>query len=169
MNKSILAATLLILLGCLQMIGDLTGSSVIKAIGAASHASPAPKVFTTHKGFETFSSQFFIEWDNSTGRQQVQITPNNYNKLKGPYNRRNAYGAALSYGPILSSNPHTQNMLHSVSQYALCQQAPVLKELGIKPDSTNSILNVRLQPRDPASANGQWTLSYQVDCTQEVT
>ena len=50
------AAVMLTSLGCVQMMGDLTHSKVLKALGAASQASPAPKVFTAHEGFETFSS-----------------------------------------------------------------------------------------------------------------
>ena len=53
-----IAPALLIAVGCLQMVGDLTDIRAIKAVGAATGSSPAPKVFTAHKGFETYSSQF---------------------------------------------------------------------------------------------------------------
>jgi hypothetical protein len=125
------AAVMLTGLGCLQMMGDLTHSKVLKALGAASQASPAPKVFTAHEGFETFSSQFYLQWRSRDGvAHSLQLTPEIYGRLHGPYNRRNAYGAALSYGPVLAANPLTQPMFASVSRYALCGRAPVLRELG---------------------------------------
>ena len=57
--KTYFVATLLVAVGSLQMIGDLTGQSAVKAIGAALQASPAPKVFTAQNGFETYFSKFY--------------------------------------------------------------------------------------------------------------
>lgn len=162
------AAVMLTGLGCLQMIGDLTHTKVLKALGAASQASPAPKVFTAHEGFETFSSQFYVQWQSHDGlSHSVQLTPENYGRLHGPYNRRNAYGAALSYGPVLAANPLTQPMFASVSRYALCGRGPVLRELGINTTDIDGAVTVRLVPRDPASAHGHWPLSFVAPCVKE--
>lgn len=160
-----IGAVMLIGLGCLQMLGDLTQSKVLKAVGAASQASPAPKVFTAHDGFETFSSRFYLQWHSHDGvAHSLQLTPQIYGRLHGPYNRRNAYGAALSYGPVLAANPLTQPMFASVSRYALCGHAPVLRELGINTASIQGAVTVKLVPRDSASADGRWQLSFVAPC-----
>jgi len=159
------AAIMLTSLGCLQMLGDLTHSKHLKALGAASQASPAPKVFTAHEGFETFSSRFYVQWHSREGvAHSLQLTPEIYGRLQGPYNRRNAYGAALSYGPVLAANPLTQPMFVSVSRYALCGRAPLLRELGINTASIEGVVTVKLVPRDPESADGRWQLSFIAPC-----
>ena len=141
----------LTLLGFAQMAGDLFHSPTLKAIAAATAASPAPKVFSAVQGLETFSTRFFVEWSNATGaRHSVEITPERYEHLRGPYNRRNIYGAVLAYGPVLESNPHTLLLFNSVASYALCREAPVLKELGIPPEATTESLRIRLQTRSQA-------------------
>ena len=159
------AAVMLTSLGCVQMVGDLTHSKVLKALGAASQASPAPKVFTAHEGFETFSSRFYLQWRSRDGvAHSLQLTPDIYGRLQGPYNRRNAYGAALSYGPVLSANPLTQPMFASVSRYALCGRAPLLRELRINPASIQGAVTVKLVPRDAISADGRWQLAFVAPC-----
>ena len=61
--KALLAPAFLVVLGCTQMIGDIFNLQTVKGFGAATSASPAPKVFTAHKGFETYSSEFFSAVD----------------------------------------------------------------------------------------------------------
>lgn len=161
-------AVCLTALGCLQMVGDLTGFTPLKALGAASHASPAPRVFTAHEGFETFASDFYLHWQDKNGEaHSLQLTPSVYKRIAGPYNRRNAYGAAISYGPVLAANPATQPMFHSVSRYALCGKAPVLRELGIDPDTLNGPVTVELKPQGTNQATRQWQLTFQIGCNKE--
>src|SRR5262249_23441171 len=105
MNK---AAIFLLVIGLVQMTGDLVQTYVnqpvgkaIRGIGAATLASPAPKVFSkasNERGsIETYSTRFFLFWNDSTGqRHELELTPELYGRLQGPYNRRNVYGAALS-------------------------------------------------------------------------
>ncbi len=96
-------SALLVALGNVQMIGDLTGNRIIKGVGAALHASPAAKVFTAQDGLETFSAQFYVEWQAPDGGlRSVQLTPSLYSHVRGPYNRRNIYGAAIAGGPFLA-------------------------------------------------------------------
>jgi hypothetical protein len=167
--STIMAAAFLVGLGCLQMVGDLSHSTVLKALGAVTQASPAPKVFTAHEGFETFSSRFYLQWQSRDGvSHALQLKPEIYGRLQGPYNRRNAYGAALSYGPILAANPATKPMFDSVSRYALCGRAPVLHELGIDKKTIQGEVTVLLVPRDTASARGR-QLSFPMVCTKEMT
>jgi hypothetical protein len=113
--KSTIAAAALVAVGTLQMIGDVAQVPVIRTAGAITHASPAPKVFTAQSGFETFSSRFYIDWTDTHGiAHTLELTPREYRKVQGPYNRRNAYGAALSYAPVLVANPRTRAMHQSV-------------------------------------------------------
>jgi len=164
MNAWIPAAAL-IAIGSLQMIGDVLGRPAIRAIGAVTHASPAPKVFTAQNGFETFSSRFFIDWsDASGGRHALELTPRAYRNVAGPYNRRNAYGAALSYGPVLAANPRTRPMLDSVVRYAFCGEAPLLDELGIARENVVYPLRVRLEPREAESRAPHWQREFDIRC-----
>jgi hypothetical protein len=148
MNKTALG---LLIVGLLQMTGDIFNSSMLKSIGAATVASPAPKVFSAVRGLETYSSRFFLEWTDGNGEQRsVRLTPELYAQLAGPYNRRNIYGAALAYGPILSTDLRTQPMFQSVISYALCGKAPLLTELGIVLTDVVGPVRVRLEPREEA-------------------
>ncbi len=144
MNK---AAIILLIIGLLQMTGDVLGLSALRGIGAATVASPAPKVFSAVRGLETYSSRFFLEWTDRAGAvHSLTLTPEIYGRLAGPYNRRNVYGAALAYGPLFSTDPRTQPMFHAVIRYAFCGEAPVLKELGIHPSDVAGQVRVRLEP-----------------------
>jgi len=144
MNK---AAALLLVVGLLQMAGDLCGLPALRGIGAATVASPAPKVFPAVRGFETYSTRFFLEWmDRSGATHSLALTPEVYARLAGPYNRRNVYGAALAYGPVLSTDPRTRPMLQAVMSYAFCGAAPLLKELGLDPARIAGPVRVRFEP-----------------------
>lgn len=159
-----LGAMGLTLVGCVQMLGDLFDTPALKVVGAASHASPAPRVFTAHQGFETFSSRFYVHWQSAGESQSLEITPANYAGLRGPYNRRNAYGAAISYGPVLAASEHTREMFAQVSHFAVCDEAPLLTELGIDPDSIDGAIRIELVPREQRSANGDWQLEFALNC-----
>ena len=168
--KSIAVMTLLVGLGSAQMLGDLIANPTLKGFGLATHVSPAPKVFTAQEGFETFSSQFFLRWqDTDATYHELELTQETYQGIKGPYNRRNVYGAAVSYSPVLSRNPKTKTMFNGVSQYAFCGDAPLLQELGINPKTVRYPLVLELKPRDTDSQAEQWQLSYQVNCNHGVS
>lgn len=142
------AIGVLALIGFAQMTGDLLHLPALKAIAAATGASAAPRVFSAVKGLETFSTRYFIEWiDRAGSSHSVEITPERYAHLRGPYNRRNVYGAVLAYGPVLVSDPRTRPMFDAVSSYALCGEAPLLRELGIPPEAGKRSLQIRLQTR----------------------
>ncbi|HJY77740.1 MAG TPA: hypothetical protein VKE95_13980 [Burkholderiales bacterium] len=165
--KRRLAAAALIALGTLQMVGDISGWQAARALGAATHASPAPKVFTAQAGYETFSARFFVDWEETDGtRHSLELTPRVYRRLEGPYNRRNAYGAALSYAPVLASNPRTRPMLEQVTQFGFCGRAPLLRELQIPAERIVYPMSVRLEPRETASRAAIWQTTFQIDCTR---
>lgn len=158
------AVIYLVLVGfaSLQMLGDLIGSRTLKGLGAASAMAPAMKVFTAHEGFETFSSRFFLEWSEGTERRTLELTPKTYSSLRGPYNRRNAYGAALAYGPVLNASETTRPILEAVMDYAMCEPGVLATELGIPSGFAEMV--VRLEPRDPSSRDPRWQLEYDVNC-----
>jgi hypothetical protein len=112
------AAIVLTLLGLAQMMGDVAGIRALKGIAAATGASPAPKVFSAVQGLETYSTRFYLAG--------VEMTPEIYGRIRGPYNRRNVYGAALAYAPVLPAE-----LREPIMTYALCGSAPLLRELGI--------------------------------------
>ena len=64
------AAIFLLLLGLLTMIGDLADFARLKGFGTALVACPAPKVFSAVKGYETYSTRFFLEWKDQEGADQ---------------------------------------------------------------------------------------------------
>lgn len=161
-----LAPALLIAIGCTQMVGDVFGIRAVKALGAATGASPAPKVFTAHQGFETYSSQFFIRWSEAaTGEMKsLHLTPEVYGGVRGPYNRRNAYGAVLSYAPVLQSDPVTKPMHDAAIRYALCGESGLLDELSLDRAETQGPIVVELLPRQELPAGHPWKLRYEVAC-----
>ena len=158
------AAATLLALGLLQMAGDFVHLPMLKAFAAATAASPAPRVFSSVRGLETYSTRFFIEYTATDSTfHSVEITPQRAAGMRGPYNRRNVYGAVLSYGPILQSDPRLNPMFESVSQYALCGNAPMLRELGIDPANIQGRPHIRLQPR-PNSQTSNLPLTFEPPC-----
>jgi hypothetical protein len=142
------ASVFLLVIGLSQMAGDLLRIPQLKGLAAATAASPAPRVFSSVQGLETFSSDFYIEWKDRNGAAHaIKLTPEMYSRIQGPYNRRNVFGAALSYAPILASGPRTKLMYDAVVQYALCGPAPLLREIGIDPSDLSEPPVIRLVPR----------------------
>jgi hypothetical protein len=142
------ASVFLLVIGLSQMIGDLFRVPQLKGLAAATGASPAPKVFSSVKGLETFSSDFYIKWKDRHGAANVtRLTPELYSRIQGPYNRRNVFGAALSYAPVLAGDLRTRPMYDAVVYYALCGPAPLLREMGIDPTNFSEPPVIRLVPR----------------------
>ena len=131
--KATLAAVGLTVLGLAQMAGDVAGLPALRGLAAATAASPAPKVFSAVQGLETYSSRFTLEWTDAGGHaQSLVLTPQVYARIRGPYNRRNAYGAVVAYGPVLASTPASRPLFEAVARHALCGEAPLLRELGVE-------------------------------------
>ncbi len=163
--REIAVAVALISVGCAQMVGDVLHFPTLKAIGAASAASPAPKVFTAQDGFETYANRFFLEWHDDTGRKHVlELTPQSYSRVRGPYNRRNVYGAVLSYAPVLEANPMTRPMFQTVLKRLFCGSQPVFVEVGLPADTARyGPLRIRLESRRPSEVQ-RFKLVYEVGC-----
>ena len=155
----------LIGLGCSQMLGDVLSVPALKGFGAATTASPAPKVFTAQDGFETYANRFFLEWrDDAGGSRALELTPENYAGVRGPYNRRNVYGAVFSYAPVLDANPLTRPMFRAVLMNSFCGTPPIFTEVGVPSNAArHGALRIRLEPRRPSEAQ-RFTLTHEVRC-----
>lgn len=158
-----LSAIALVVLGLAQVAGDLGNLPPLRAIAAATGASPAPKVFSAVRGLETYSTRFYLEWENKNGEKKfLELTPEVNARLAGPYNRRNVYGAVLAYGPVLSTDPKAKPLFDSVARYALCGDAPLLRELGIGAGEIHR-LRIRLSPR-PGTDLGPLPTTLEAPC-----
>ena len=161
MRKPVIA---LLALGMLQMTADLLHLWALKGVAAATAASPAPKVFSSVRGLETYSSRFFVEWTDESGVfHSIKIRPETTAGLRGPYNRRNVYGAVLAYGPVLHSDPSVRPMFESISRYALCGDAPLLRELGIPVTEIRGTPRIRVETR-PGTQGSDLPLEYEPSC-----
>jgi hypothetical protein len=150
-TRSNLVALLITILAFSQMAGYLLGSRTLRGIGAATCAAPFPKVFSDVDGLETFASEFVLHGTDGHGQLvAIQITPEVYSHLKGCYNRRNVYGAALSYGPRLPEPLWT-----SVFCYGLGPGGPLRRELGLPPDLHGISVKIRTKTK---GRHDIWTL-----------
>jgi hypothetical protein len=135
------AAVALLLLGLTQMAGDLLGNRALKGIGAAAAMAPCPKVFCDVNGLEGFASTFTLQLETNSGHtRDVEITPEIYSCLQGPYNRRNTYGAAMSFAPKLPPR-----LWQSVCDYGWSETGPLRAELGVPNDVRKVSMLVRTQ------------------------
>ena len=142
------AAAGLLALGLLQIAGDVLGIPALKGLALATAASPAPRVFTSFGGFEPFSTRFFLEWRGRSGAlHSLELTPQVYARLRGAYNRRNAYGAVLAGGPVLSTDLRTAEMWEAVLSHAACDAAPLLRELDVDLSDVAEGPWIRYEPR----------------------
>ena len=99
------------------------------------------------KGYETYSTQFFLEWRDRDGREHsLELTPEVYARIRGPHNRRNVYGAAVAYGPVLSTDELARDMFWAAARYALTGDAPILREFGVDPSTVEGPIRVRFVP-----------------------
>jgi len=139
-----------IIIGLLQSVGHLTKMKTLKNLGLITAASPLPIVFTEIKGVETFASDFYLRWVNEDSKsKEIKITPSLYSKLKGPYNRRNVFGAAIAYGPVLP-----EKIWEPILNYALCKEV-LTEELGLPIDKESFTLVIKTRTE---KRNDEWLL-----------
>jgi hypothetical protein len=136
------AALALLVVGLAQMTGDLLGLRWLRGLGAATVASPLPKVFSDVAGLETFASRFELEVVTPRGTSRRDIDPALYARLGGPYNRRNVYGAALSYAPRLPTK-----LWEQVFCYGFAPAGPLRRELGVAVDATAVRVHIATRTR----------------------
>ncbi len=145
-------------LGSTAMLGHILNIKSLKSVGLATGAAPYTKVFcqaeclNTNLNFETFAADFFIAYRTPEGRgETLKLTPSLYQKIQGPYNRRNVYGAVIAYGPAL---PETMRL--ATFKYALTEPGSVAKELGVPADATDFQIIINSKTK---GANNQWKLN----------
>ena len=142
-------ARFLLALGLSQMAADAAHLAALRGLAAATCAAPAPKVFSSVRTLETFSTKFSLAWrDRAGGRHGLEITPELYARLRGPYNRRNVYGAVLAFGPVLVAEDRTRPLFEAVAHFALAGDAPLLRDLGVDPSEVCGPVRVRWEPRE---------------------
>jgi hypothetical protein len=151
-SKANILAIILTAIGCLQMAGHLMGSRNLRGIGAATCASPFPKVFSDVDGLETFASTFELTGQTPAGETfSMPITPELYARLDGSYNRRNVYGAALSYAPRMP-----EPLWSAVFCYGFSDTGPLRREFDLPPGARGLAVTVRTRTR---GRDGVWVLS----------
>lgn len=141
----IVGTIILLLLGLLQCIGYIFKQPLIRGLGMASAASPLPLVFSHFKSLETFSSKFEIDLlssgPNSAKKiETYEVIPKLYSKMKGPYNRRNVYGAVIAYGPKLEGD--TGKLRDEILRYGLCPNGPLVQEFELPKDFSQAVVRV---------------------------
>ena len=160
------SAALILVLGLGQMGAAAAGAPRLQGLLAATGASPAPKVFSAVRGLETYSSGFDLEVEYvDGGSERIALTPERYASLRGPYARRNAFGAAVAYGPVLAADERMQALLASVSQHALCGDAPLLRELGLEPASV-ARARIRVIPAAGTMPDPDLPLALEAECAR---
>lgn len=164
--RACIVAGALVVLGCAQMLADVAGWPRVAALANATQVSPAMKVFTSHEGYETFSPRFSIRYTQLDGETAERpLTPETYAGLEGPYNRRNAYGAALAYAPVLVTRRETAGLVEAVMRYGFCEPAPLLTELGLDKLDRARPFTVEIRPRRRVEPARQ--LSFEVSCDED--
>ncbi|MBV1859848.1 MAG: sterol desaturase family protein [Nannocystaceae bacterium] len=138
-------------LGLVRMAADPLGLTTLGGVAAATGASPAPKVFTAFGTFEPFSTQVTLRWTDPQGNSHAVPLHPDGPRLRGAYNRRNAYGAVVVFLPEARRQPLLRPMFEAVAQQSLCRERPLLVELGINPASVASdmTLEYRARPGTP--------------------
>jgi hypothetical protein len=142
-TRDCVAWLFLVSLGSMQIAAEAIGLPRVKAVAAALQVSPAMKVFTAHQGYETHAARFSLSWQDDLGEQVLALDPESYSRVRGPYNRRNVYGAAFAYGPLLRADARLRPMQESVMQFALCNPGTLRAELGIPADARGLMVHVR--------------------------
>ena len=141
--KYTIFAGILIFLATIKIIATLMGWDKVVGIASMTNLTPAMKVFTAHKGYETYSSTFIIKATYADGLSEKKtVTSKIYSHLEGPYNRRNVYGALIAYGPLLAQNPKTKAMYDAMTKYAFCKEPNILTELTF--ENKNKIQQVNI-------------------------
>jgi len=157
-QKSNLLALCLLALGSTTMLGHILKIPALKGIGLATSAAPYTKVFCQAtalddgRPFETFAADFELHYQLPDGTEQITpITPELYQKIQGPYQRRNVYGAVLAYGPALP-----EEMRKATLQFALQNPGTVPRELGLPKAASH--YQVKIISRTQNSDN-QWIIT----------
>ncbi len=158
--KNIIAAALLLALGLLAVAGDALGVRRLEEYAAATGASPvARRLPWIDRDDLPAGEPVLIELRGRNGESRsYELGPERLATLGGPAIRRHAIERALSGAAALAATDATASsprdaeavrLLETVVRHALCGDSPVLRELGIEPESGPGSVAIR---RDAASA-----------------
>jgi hypothetical protein len=143
------AALALLVVGLLQMTGQLTGIAILRDLGAATGASPAPHLLAAVDGFEAYAAQFFLECTREPAAL-AQLSPGLAKQLRGARERRNTLLAVLTTGPVLAGNFSTLPIFLAAASSTLCPGSAPLRELGVQLPAACGVPRLRVEPRDGA-------------------
>lgn len=154
MNARNIFAVSLLAVGSFQMLGYLTGSRILRGLGLASGVAPFPKVFCAADGYEAFAASFALSGIREDGSVWSRpLDAEWYSKLRGPYNRRNVYGATLAFAPRLPVD-----LRQSLLSAALRPGSSLRAELEI-PENVRD-LKIVITPRPgETGSGGPWTFT----------
>lgn len=161
--KHTLFAIILCFFATVKVLSDVLGLEKLSAVAAVTNVTPAMKVFTAQKGYETYSSVFVLTVNHTDGQTvTTQLSPKIYSGLRGPYNRRNVYGALIAYGPVLVSKPRTHAMWNTMAYRAFCGETSVLSELGFT--NSSGIKNATINYLGQVKTEGSYPTQLRVSC-----
>ncbi|MCB9892871.1 MAG: sterol desaturase family protein [Planctomycetes bacterium] len=142
-----IACALLLVVALSQMLFGLVHAEGARNAAASTAAAPYPKVFCDKDGYEAFAMNFELIGEDFAGETHVvEMTPDVYKQLRGPYNRRNVYGAALAFAPRMSTEQRD-----AVVEYAFHSNGGLRTELGMPPLHR---LTIRITPKTGVDAPG---------------
>jgi len=157
--KHALSFLFLLFIGTSNTIGYTQNMQTLTGFGIASCASPRPFVFSVYNGVETFSTEYRIGIHYNNGTTLYCNLDNKiYGSLKGPYNRKNVYGAVLSHGPFFNT-PELIRIRDEILTWGLCGPAPLAEEFGFGGSISSSLIEVGSKTK---GENRTW--SVMVEC-----
>lgn len=132
------------------MVADLCGLRSLKGLLTAWGCSVQPKVFSTVEGLETFSSKVIVRLKCRDGKLlEAPLSKQLARRLRGPYNRRNVYGAILVYGPVLQQHPQLGPMMEAIIEQSAREGSPLLKDFAVSARDVAEV-EVELIPKHPS-------------------
>lgn len=117
--------------GLLSCAGYALQIDAVRGLGFATVASPLPLVFSHFRGQEAFANELAIRLTTKSGQvTEDRIDYRVFSGMDGPYNRRNAYGAVISFGSYFTTE-NEKNLRDSVLRYGFCEPGPLVQRYGI--------------------------------------
>lgn len=154
--------TILLCVGCMSTVGYIFQSDALRGVGFLTASSPLPFVFSEYNGFETFSTTYHFDGiTESNERFGLDMDHLFYGNLQGPYNRKNVFGVALSYGPFFTDDTLVQ-IRDEILHWSMCQGG-LTDELLI-PYGVHGIRNGTITIKSKTQGNENLTWSLKIDC-----
>jgi hypothetical protein len=115
----------------------------VRGLGFATVASPLPLVFSHFRGEEAFANEIAIRLTTKSGRViDDKVDYRIFSSMEGPYNRRNAYGAVISFGAYFTGDAE-KALRDSVLHYGFCNPGPLVRNYGIDEPLSSAEIIIR--------------------------